>query len=72
MQKVAKFPAMRIDFKKGACNKKIYKTKKDAQTMLNFLRKKCTTRRRPTFVYCCTECKGFHLTHKDKTYFYNK
>lgn len=49
------------------CNKRTYKSKKDALTVLNACRK-LRRSRRPQRVYECNTCTGWHLTSKDFRY----
>jgi hypothetical protein len=42
--------------------KYFYKTKKDAETALNFYKKNPKEKHRPQRVYKCEKCKGWHLT----------
>jgi hypothetical protein len=47
------------------CKKKTYQTKKEAKTVFNI----CKARKRglkPSRVYRCTRCEGWHLTSKTK------
>lgn len=43
------------------CNKKIYVTKKDAQTAKN-IRHNFSHNNKPLRIYYCNKCKGWHLT----------
>lgn len=44
------------------CGKKIYDSKKTAQSMINFIKKKKTRKRLPKRSYFCDDCKGWHIT----------
>jgi transcription elongation factor Elf1 len=50
-------------YQKGGCQKKRYKTKKDAETVFNscLLKKR---KKQPTSIYFCNYCQSFHLTSK--------
>lgn len=46
------------------CTKVRYKTKKEARTKLNYLRKDRSVKIKPVREYECPDCFGYHLTHQ--------
>lgn len=44
-----------------ACPKRVYKNKKDAETMLNWCRTQ-NRKKQPERIYPCGKCNGWHLT----------
>lgn len=63
---------LKIQNEYGVCKKFIYKSKKDALTMLNFRKKVATRGNRPTAIYFCTTCHGYHLTSSQKYVYRNR
>jgi hypothetical protein len=51
------------EFSVDGCNKKSYKTKKDAQQMLSACKKR-KSGVKPKKIYHCKQCKAWHLTKK--------
>ena len=47
------------------CVKVKYKSKKEARTKLNYLRRDRSVKIKPVREYHCPDCNGWHLTHRD-------